>query len=165
MRGVFLFWTLTCCPSLPFFSLSSPRADLSFACPDGLESFSGKTGHPSPPLHLTPPPSPLLLTCPEANLRLHLAPWVRTRETAPQHSALMKHHIKQCAHCWAKVLHETTFFSSWFTATLFQNELMYAFDNPNFCLSRCSHRLATIGQLSRLSCRCVNVLRPCDLAF
>ena len=64
-------------PSPPSISLSSPQADFSLACPDGLESVPGKTGHPSPPLHLTPPPSPLLLTCPEANLPLHLAPGVR----------------------------------------------------------------------------------------
>ena len=49
IRGVFLFWRLTCCPSLPSLSLSSPRADLSPACSDGLESVPGKTGHPSPP--------------------------------------------------------------------------------------------------------------------
>lgn len=60
--------------SFPLFLLPPVLgADPSLACPDGLESFPGKTGHPSPPLHLTPPPSPLLLTCPEANHPLHLA--------------------------------------------------------------------------------------------
>lgn len=54
--------------------LFPPLGLISLACPDGLESVPGKTGHPSPPLHLAPPPSPLLLTCPEATLPLHLAP-------------------------------------------------------------------------------------------
>lgn len=59
MRGCFLFLgTLSLSSSFLSFSLF-PRADLSLACPDGLESVPGKTGHPSPPLHLTPPPSPL----------------------------------------------------------------------------------------------------------
>lgn len=58
---VFFFQRLIQCPSLPSLSLflSSPWGDLFLACPDGLESVPGKTGHPSPPLHLTPPPSPL----------------------------------------------------------------------------------------------------------
>lgn len=120
-------------PSLLFPLFLFPPLGLispSLACPDGLKSAPGKTGHPSPPLHLTPPPSPLLLTCPEANLPLHLAPWVRAGGTSAvlrKRSALMKHYVKQYPVCWAQLLEETTFFffSSWFTATLFQNEPVY----------------------------------------
>ena len=123
------------------FSLSSPRADLYPACSDGLESVPGKTGHPSPPPSSHPTSISPLAHLPRGKLLpLHLAPRARARET--------EHYIKQYPHCRAKVLCETTFFLLSFTVDLqrhcFQNEPVYTFDNPNFCLSRCSQRLATI---------------------
>lgn len=118
-------------------SFSSPWAELTLACPDRLESVPGKTGHLSLPIHLTPPPSPLLLNYPEANLLLHLTPWVRTGETTRVlYSILHWWNItkKQCPHCWGKVLYETTFFfhliyrnlvPKWTHVCIWQSKLLF----------------------------------------